>query len=572
LEDCGAPKPCKRVTLPPAEVKRIIGRIAPDGRAGAIDLTFGNLVIDSSFLFARRNGVELKFTRSERALLRKFTQHVREVLTRDQLLDAVAGVGADVSDRNIDYLINRLRAKLGDSARNPSLIGTQYGEGYIWLAEPGPRQQPIDALLVIGPVFGLKHLANAAPARSVLRHLQTALDAQTAGDRPVLLDETWSRSDSPPGHAQFSLDVSLHAEGTNLHCALVLRETASGQMLQVIRLAVSGDSGEARQRDIRAVAETLKSTMWRRLTFGPGPQPAPQEEPLEVRMHRAGLLLSRSGRSWLEAGAQLAQERETNPDDPQTCLMWATYLYTRILLVGPSEHFTIEACDTAMAEIEALVLDRLTAFQDDPIHLLGAAKLLLFTGRGHVELAAELAERAFASSAAFAAAFSVLGQIRMCMGNPGAALDLYEKGIELSKPGSEFHVYLMVLRLNALAAAGRWSDLDAACAELYTLKPATRLGIGLFYAQPGALPADLKLVRDGLSAAQARGLVSYVYCMSARLFERPEHRENMLRGVVWHAVSRFGASVVPDQVWRSAPALARDHGAGLAAPEYGGPA
>lgn len=76
-------------------------------------IQFGELIFDKSYLFARRGAAELRFTRSERTLLRLFTENVRKVLTRDQLLDALAGVGSEVSDRNIDYLINRLRAKLG---------------------------------------------------------------------------------------------------------------------------------------------------------------------------------------------------------------------------------------------------------------------------------------------------------------------------------------------------------------------------------------------------------------------------------------------------------------------------
>ncbi|MBN9059779.1 winged helix-turn-helix domain-containing protein [Kaistia sp. MMO-174] len=101
------------------------------------EVRYGELSFDPSFLFARHGaGAELRFTRSERALLLAFTRHPRTVLTRNQLLDAIAGSGSDATDRSIDFLINRLRAKLGDSARAPVLIATQYGEGYVWIADP----------------------------------------------------------------------------------------------------------------------------------------------------------------------------------------------------------------------------------------------------------------------------------------------------------------------------------------------------------------------------------------------------------------------------------------------------
>ena len=55
---------------------------------------YGELTFDPSFLFARHGAdEELKFTRSERALLLAFTRHPRVVLTRNQLLDAIAGAG-----------------------------------------------------------------------------------------------------------------------------------------------------------------------------------------------------------------------------------------------------------------------------------------------------------------------------------------------------------------------------------------------------------------------------------------------------------------------------------------------
>ena len=101
------------------------------------EVRYGELSFDPSFLFARHGArAELRFTRSERALLLAFTRHPRTVLTRNQLLDAIAGSGSDATDRSIDFLINRLRAKLGDSARAPVLIATQYGEGYVWIADP----------------------------------------------------------------------------------------------------------------------------------------------------------------------------------------------------------------------------------------------------------------------------------------------------------------------------------------------------------------------------------------------------------------------------------------------------
>ena len=53
------------------------------------------------------------------------------VLTRDQLLDAIHGVGdGDVLDRAIDQYVKRLREKLGDDPAESRYVTTVRGVGY----------------------------------------------------------------------------------------------------------------------------------------------------------------------------------------------------------------------------------------------------------------------------------------------------------------------------------------------------------------------------------------------------------------------------------------------------------
>src|SRR5699024_7003705 len=92
--------------------------------------------------------------------------------------------------RSIDFIIHRLRRKLRDEPRDPRYIATQYGEGYVWIAEPLPTQQPAaNAFLVIGPVRGLnmsRHLIDCG--YSFARRLTREIDAGTARDNTVILD------------------------------------------------------------------------------------------------------------------------------------------------------------------------------------------------------------------------------------------------------------------------------------------------------------------------------------------------------------------------------------------------
>lgn len=90
---------------------------------------------------------EIRFTRAERSLLQALMSYKGRIWERDALLDAVSGIDAESSDRSIDFLINRLRRKLGDSARQPRYIETRYGEGYVWIAGSSPFRPSSHAAL-----------------------------------------------------------------------------------------------------------------------------------------------------------------------------------------------------------------------------------------------------------------------------------------------------------------------------------------------------------------------------------------------------------------------------------------
>lgn len=77
-------------------------------------------------------GVVIKLSDGEFALLRSFVEHPQRVLSRDQLLDHARGRDADVYDRAIDSQISRLRRKI-NSRGHAELIRTVRNEGYMLL-------------------------------------------------------------------------------------------------------------------------------------------------------------------------------------------------------------------------------------------------------------------------------------------------------------------------------------------------------------------------------------------------------------------------------------------------------
>lgn len=68
-------------------------------------------------------------------LLRVFLSHPNRVLTRDQLIDLMMSREAGPFDRAIDVQVSRLRHRLGDDAKEPTLIKTVRGAGYVLAAQ-----------------------------------------------------------------------------------------------------------------------------------------------------------------------------------------------------------------------------------------------------------------------------------------------------------------------------------------------------------------------------------------------------------------------------------------------------
>jgi len=64
-------------------------------------------------------------------LLKAFVSSPGKVLSRDRLMDLYAEDN-DAFDRSIDAQVSRLRKKLQDTAKNPKLIRTVYGAGYVF--------------------------------------------------------------------------------------------------------------------------------------------------------------------------------------------------------------------------------------------------------------------------------------------------------------------------------------------------------------------------------------------------------------------------------------------------------
>ncbi|MDP2751456.1 MAG: response regulator [Rhodocyclaceae bacterium] len=80
------------------------------------------------------DNVLVSLSGGEYRLLRILLDHPNRVLNRDQLMELIHGHAAEPFDRAIDVQISRLRQRLRDDSREPQLIRTVRGEGYVLAA------------------------------------------------------------------------------------------------------------------------------------------------------------------------------------------------------------------------------------------------------------------------------------------------------------------------------------------------------------------------------------------------------------------------------------------------------
>jgi DNA-binding response OmpR family regulator len=116
-----------------ATVRRVRGQVGPARQV----IQVGALVIDPQRMTVTLDDKPVDLTAYEFQILRALATRPGHVLSREQLLDLAKG-SADLSfDRSIDVHVSRLRAKLGDDSRNPKILKTVRGVGYLLAAGAG---------------------------------------------------------------------------------------------------------------------------------------------------------------------------------------------------------------------------------------------------------------------------------------------------------------------------------------------------------------------------------------------------------------------------------------------------
>ena len=106
--------------------------------AGIVQLS--RLCIDLAGHQLRRDGGAVELTRREWAVLESLAHHVGRIVSKERLLQALAGWEQELSVNALETHISRLRAKLGEAAVIRSIRGLGYR-----LEEPGAATATVDA-------------------------------------------------------------------------------------------------------------------------------------------------------------------------------------------------------------------------------------------------------------------------------------------------------------------------------------------------------------------------------------------------------------------------------------------
>lgn len=113
-----------------ARVEALMRRSHRKPEISSDEFNFGDINVNFKRFEVTKAGNPLEMSPREFNILKYFIEHRGEVVTRDQLLDAVWGYGSFPLTRTVDMHIAKLRQKVEDTASDPKHIITVHRVGY----------------------------------------------------------------------------------------------------------------------------------------------------------------------------------------------------------------------------------------------------------------------------------------------------------------------------------------------------------------------------------------------------------------------------------------------------------
>lgn len=120
-----------------ARIKAIQRRMQAGNPVGpARYLRFREFIMDlTERVLLNGQGERVTLTSMDFNLLRFFAEHAGETLDRSRLMEQTRGRDLGPLDRSLDVQISRLRQRLQDDGKQPDLIKTVRGSGYVFSAD-----------------------------------------------------------------------------------------------------------------------------------------------------------------------------------------------------------------------------------------------------------------------------------------------------------------------------------------------------------------------------------------------------------------------------------------------------
>jgi len=118
-----------------ARIRARLRRGAPGPQTGETARFSGWTARFDRYLLEDDSGAETPFSHAEGEVLRLFLERPKRLISRQAMQEALGGAAGESFDRAMDVRISRLRTKLREDPKNPRLIKTIYGAGYIFLGD-----------------------------------------------------------------------------------------------------------------------------------------------------------------------------------------------------------------------------------------------------------------------------------------------------------------------------------------------------------------------------------------------------------------------------------------------------
>ncbi|MDG0998660.1 MAG: response regulator transcription factor [Gammaproteobacteria bacterium] len=117
-----------------ARIQNILRRYGDEGSLRKIQPISG-LSADVLRREIKMDGLILELTTMEYELLILFMKYPNKTFTRDELMNLLRGIDAELFSRAVDTLVSRLRHKLNDTSKKPRFIKTVWGRGYEFVGQ-----------------------------------------------------------------------------------------------------------------------------------------------------------------------------------------------------------------------------------------------------------------------------------------------------------------------------------------------------------------------------------------------------------------------------------------------------